>query len=292
MVQAVPLVITAAAASGARGLAANLNTHYQPLSQQPVPSLRVQPRPNDSLTDHFRSINRHRGSFSICWETGVKDYSDAAPLRRTHDKRMLIWSTTIANPHATHRADLPLNDLPLYVQRIPQPLTQTALPAARPAAVHPAPNPTPHPTTHENPTRSEWTLPLFEQRRQLPRPDVPASLSIAITNKAPHELSRSTLTVIDLLLSGDLLRLRSEEVADTLHISPTTLRRRLRADGTHYQSILDHIRRHRCTLQLEKRWLPGKCVAWELGYAEVNSFYRAFRRWTGHNYSDLKRLYL
>jgi hypothetical protein len=24
----------------------------------------------------------------------------------------------------------------------------------------------------------------------------------------------------------------------------------------------------------------------------VNSFYRAFRRWTGHNYSDLKRLYL
>lgn len=199
---------------------------------------------------------------------------------------------TIANPHATHRADLPLNDLPLYVQRIPQPLTQTALPAARPAAVHPAPNPTPHPTTHENPTRSEWTLPLFEQRRQLPRPDVPASLSIAITNKAPHELSRSTLTVIDLLLSGDLLRLRSEEVADTLHISPTTLRRRLRADGTHYQSILDHIRRHRCTLQLEKRWLPGKCVAWELGYAEVNSFYRAFRRWTGHNYSDLKRLYL
>ena len=60
--------------------------------------------------------------------------------------------TTIANPHATHRADLPLNDLPLYVQRIPQPLTQTALPAARPAAVHPAPNPTPHPTTHENHT--------------------------------------------------------------------------------------------------------------------------------------------
>jgi AraC-like DNA-binding protein len=73
----------------------------------------------------------------------------------------------------------------------------------------------------------------------MPRPDVPVTLSIAITSKAPHELSRTTLTVIDLLLTGDLLRLRSEEVADTLHISPTTLRRRLRADGTHYQSILD-----------------------------------------------------
>ena len=43
---------------------------------------------------------------------------------------------------------------------------------------------------------------------------------------------------------------------------------------------------------LEKRWLPGKCVALELGYAEVNNFYRTFRRWTGHNYSDLKQLYV
>ena len=36
----------------------------------------------------------------------------------------------------------------------------------------------------------------------------------------------------------------------------------------------------------------GKCVAWELGYAEVNGFYRAFRRWTGHNYSELKQLFV
>ena len=27
------------------------------------------------------------------------------------------------------------------------------------------------------------------------------------------------------------------------------------------------------------------------GYAEVNGFI-AFRRWTGHNYSDLKQLYI
>ena len=121
---------------------------------------------------------------------------------------------------------------------------------------------------------------------------MPAALCTRVTDRAPHELSHTTLSGIDLLLNGDLLRLRSEEVADTLHISPPTLRRRLRADGTHFQSILDHIRRQRCIAMLEKRWLPGKCVAWELGYAEVNSFYRAFRRWAGHNYSDLKQLYI
>ena len=115
---------------------------------------------------------------------------------------------------------------------------------------------------------------------------------VRITGRAPRKLSCTSVSVIDLLLTGDLLRLRSEEVADAVHISPTTLRRRLRADGINYQSILDQVRRHRCTLMLEKRWLPGKCVAWELGYAEVSSFYRALRRWTGHNYSDLKQLYV
>ena len=209
-------------------------------------------------------------------------------------------ATVNSNAHKTHGTDHPLADLPLYVQQRPHPVTQPA-PHASQLTSQFTSQLTSQLTSQQAETHSrsdtsrgstEWPLPLLEQRRRMPRPNVPVTLSIAITSKAPHELSRTTLTVIDLLLSGDLLRLRSEEIADTLHISPTTLRRRLRADGTHYQSILDHIRRHRCTLQLEKRWLPGKCVAWELGYAEVNSFYRAFRRWTGHNYSDLKRLYL
>ena len=205
-------------------------------------------------------------------------------------------ATVNSNAHKTHGTDHPLADLPLYVQQRPHPVTQPAPHASQLTSQFTSQLTSQQAETHSRSDTSrgstEWPLPLLEQRRRMPRPNVPVTLSIAITSKAPHELSRTTLTVIDLLLCGDLLRLRSEEIADTLHISPTTLRRRLRADGTHYQSILDHIRRHRCTLQLEKRWLPGKCVAWELGYAEVNSFYRAFRRWTGHNYSDLKRLYL
>ena len=56
-----------------------------------------------------------------------------------------------------------------------------------------------------------------------PIPEIPAELSVRISDRAPHELSRTTLYVADLLLCGDLLRLRSEEVADTLHISRTTL---------------------------------------------------------------------
>lgn len=109
------------------------------------------------------------------------------------------------------------------------------------------------------------------------------------TNKP---LSRTTTRVIQMLLGGDLSRLRSETIADDLGISPTTLRRRLRADETNYQALLDLVRQYRCEKQLDERWLPGKCIAWELGYAEVNSFYRAFRRWTGLNYSEIKLRYV
>jgi hypothetical protein len=45
----------------------------------------------------------------------------------------------------------------------------------------------------------------------------------------------------------------------------------------------------RCEAQLRQRWLPGKCLAEELGYLEINSFYRAFRRWTGVSYSEYKQ---
>ena len=87
---------------------------------------------------------------------------------------------------------------------------------------------------------------------------MPLDLCLRPPGKAQHELARTTLCVVDYLLTGDLLRLRSEEVAGTREVNSATLQRRLRADGTNYQTILDHGRRHRCTLILVKRWLPGR----------------------------------
>ena len=104
-------------------------------------------------------------------------------------------------------------------------------------------------------------------------------------------LSRTTDRVLKILLAGDLARLRAESVAESLGMSTTTLRRRLRADHTCYQFLLDRARQYRCEQKLRKVWLPGKCLADELGYLEVNSFYRAFRRWTGLSYSEYKLRY-
>lgn len=104
-------------------------------------------------------------------------------------------------------------------------------------------------------------------------------------------LSRTTDLVLGILLEGDLARLRADAVAESLGMSGTTLRRRLRADHTNYQFLLDRARQYRCEQVLRRAWLPGKCLADELGYLEVNSFYRAFRRWTGRTYSEYKALH-
>ncbi|MCB1679662.1 MAG: helix-turn-helix transcriptional regulator [Halioglobus sp.] len=104
-------------------------------------------------------------------------------------------------------------------------------------------------------------------------------------------LSRTTDRVLQILLHGDLARLRADSVAQELGMSSTTLRRRLRADHTCYQFLLDRARQYRCEQRLRQMWQPGKCLADELGYLEVNSFYRAFRRWTGLTYSQYKIRY-
>ncbi|MEE4278455.1 MAG: AraC family transcriptional regulator [Halieaceae bacterium] len=133
----------------------------------------------------------------------------------------------------------------------------------------PAPQPAPHPGPYTGPRSRQQT----DER------------SGDYLDAAYMPLSRTTECVLRMLLEGDLGRLRAESVAESLGISCTTLRRRLRNDHTNYQFLLDRARQYRCEARLRERWLPGKCLADELGYLEVNSFYRAFRRWTGISYS-------
>jgi len=104
-------------------------------------------------------------------------------------------------------------------------------------------------------------------------------------------LSKTTDKVLQILLGGDLARMRADGVAERLGMSGTTMRRRLKADHTTYQFLLDRTRQYRCEQLIREAWMPGKCVADRLGYLEVNSFYRAFRRWTGLSYSQYKVQY-
>jgi AraC-like DNA-binding protein len=102
---------------------------------------------------------------------------------------------------------------------------------------------------------------------------------------------RMTPRVLRLLLRADLDAVRAKKIAARLYVSPSTLRRRLRSEGTSYQELLDRVRCRRCEKALSSRWLPGKSIADELGYSQPNSFYRAFGKWTGMTYTEFRRVH-
>ena len=70
-------------------------------------------------------------------------------------------------------------------------------------------------------------------------------------------------------------------VADTLHMSVRTLRRRLHEEGTHYLGLCDEARQALAEELLSIPRLPIDQIAERLGYAEGSSFSHAFKRWTG-----------
>jgi AraC-like DNA-binding protein len=80
-------------------------------------------------------------------------------------------------------------------------------------------------------------------------------------------------------LHGELPSL--EEMAQTLRLTPQTLRRRLRDEGRGYQSIKDGLRRDAAIALLEHTDLPLQQVALRVGFSEPSTFHRAFKKWTG-----------
>jgi AraC-like DNA-binding protein len=72
-----------------------------------------------------------------------------------------------------------------------------------------------------------------------------------------------------------------EQMAETLRLTPQTLRRRLRDEGGGYQRIKDDLRRDAAIGLLERSGLPLQEVALRLGFSEPSTFHRAFKKWTG-----------
>lgn len=71
------------------------------------------------------------------------------------------------------------------------------------------------------------------------------------------------------------------QIANQLHMTPQTLHRSLKREGTSYQRIKDSIRRDIAVTKLVKDRLPVKRVAEIVGFSESRSFTRAFKHWTG-----------
>jgi AraC-like DNA-binding protein len=70
------------------------------------------------------------------------------------------------------------------------------------------------------------------------------------------------------------------ELAEQLHLSARTLKRKLKEQGTSYSDLLEQARRSEATRLLASDSSIEQIAAW-LGYSDAANFTRAFRRWTG-----------
>lgn len=69
--------------------------------------------------------------------------------------------------------------------------------------------------------------------------------------------------------------------ADALHMAPSTLQKRLAADGTSFQALKDALRRDLAIVRLNTSTVPLAALADELGFADGAALQRAFKSWTG-----------
>jgi AraC-like DNA-binding protein len=69
--------------------------------------------------------------------------------------------------------------------------------------------------------------------------------------------------------------------ARKLAMSVATLRRRLQEEGTTYAAVLDAVRYDLAGKYVVDTGVTTSDVAFLLGFRDVSSFSKAFRRWTG-----------
>ncbi|WP_439861466.1 AraC family transcriptional regulator [Pseudomonas sp. MBLB4136] len=70
-------------------------------------------------------------------------------------------------------------------------------------------------------------------------------------------------------------------IARQLHLSPPTLRRHLREEGSSFQELKDQLRCDLAIYQLGRDELSIQAIAEQLGFSEPSAFHRAFKKWTG-----------
>lgn len=81
----------------------------------------------------------------------------------------------------------------------------------------------------------------------------------------------------------------AEPLARQLGLSKRSFFRRLQEQGTSYQRLVDDLRRNLTLRHLQEGKLSLSEIAFLLGFSEVSTFHRAFRRWTGQRPAEYRR---
>ena len=112
----------------------------------------------------------------------------------------------------------------------------------------------------------------------------------AITGRPenPNSLRRRVETKLEPMLERGEVGL--DRLASELGMSRQTLYRRLKAEGTTFEAVLDALRQRLARRYLRQQNFSVKKTAYLLGFSDPAAFSRAFKRWTGRSPSALRAL--
>lgn len=122
-----------------------------------------------------------------------------------------------------------------------------------------------HPLTSADPQSHEHLF--MDTRRQ--HDAMPHSLAMKVQNTLRRNLTQNTNT--------------AAAVAKEFGLHERTLRRRLRAEGTNFRTLLDQVRQTVSLHYLASTALAINDIAEALGYASNDAFDHAFQRWFGES---------
>jgi AraC-like DNA-binding protein len=91
--------------------------------------------------------------------------------------------------------------------------------------------------------------------------------------------------LVDQLSSGHATE---DAMAEFLGLSPRTLQRKLKEEGTTYIQLLNDTRKELASQYISNSRLSISEISYLLGFAEPTNFTRAFRRWTGKSPSEYR----
>lgn len=80
-----------------------------------------------------------------------------------------------------------------------------------------------------------------------------------------------------------------DDIAEQLHTTTRTLRRKLTSEGSSFQRLKDNVRRDRAIYWLSQEDISIAEVGRRSGYTEATAFIRAFKNWTGIAPGDYRR---
>jgi AraC-like DNA-binding protein len=99
-------------------------------------------------------------------------------------------------------------------------------------------------------------------------------------------VSQVKATILESLGEGNV---SEASVADKLHMSTRTLNRKLKAEDSSFKTLLFDTRSELANQYLNDATLTLTEISYMLGFSEISSFSRAYRRWTGQSPSAARK---